>query len=207
MNIGLNIRRVLVLALSVVWLKIAVDLIFHFGPESARAWFGLRAIVALVAYSTLMIILNTIFLVRISRLPSGELDSISRVTLVLAFLASIFSCWSTETTIKFVQIYIVIPTIIALLIASPSVTIGKLRSAAILILSLTLLWPSDKCVNPTNWWWLNTLGASPLTYLLPVNILLLLAGGHKSVFSRYCVPAVVAVYYAGSLFHRLMDGY
>lgn len=207
MDIGLNIKRVLLLVLSAAWVKVAVDLVFFFGPESARAWFGLRAVIAVATFSTIMIILNTVFLVKISREPSGELDSLSRVTLVLAFLASIFSCWATETTIKFLQIYIVIPAIIALLVASPHEKLGRLRSTSILVLALTLLWPSDKCANPTNWWWLNTLGASPLTYLLPVNILLLLAGGHKGAFSRYCVPAVVAVYYAGSLFHRLVEGY
>jgi hypothetical protein len=207
MDIGLNIKRVLIVLFSAAWVKLAVDLVFFFGPESARAWFGLRAVIALVSFSAIMVILNTVFLVKISRGPTGTLNTLSRVTLVLAFLSSIFSCWATETNVKFLQIYIVIPVIIALLVALPHAAIGRLKSSAFLLLAVILLWPSDKCVNPANWWWLNTLGASPLAYLLPVNVLVLLAGGHKGSFSRLFVPAVVVVYYTGSLFHRFVEGY
>ena len=199
--------RVTLVLFSAVWAKLAVGLVFFFGPESAREWFGTRAIVAMVSFSIAVIFLNFYFLVKSPQRPTLKISRSSRAVIVVAFLGGIFACWDAGTTIKFFQIYIVVPAIIVLLASSPDLAMGRWYTTTIVTLSLILLWPGDTCENPANWWWLNKFGASPLTYLFPINVLGVLAYNNLGVVARFVVPLVVAVYFVGSVYHRFVQGY
>jgi hypothetical protein len=195
---------VLFLLLTILWLKLAYDVVFNFGPESAHSWFPLRAVVAICAFSLAFSLLNIFVLVHPDDCGSSLTVTKTRKALIVAaFLGSLFSCWSTETHMKAVDMYLIIPAIILLLILSFEESAWKEARYTLLALSILLLIPNDKCANPQNWWWLNNVGASPMTYIAPVNILLCLmtkAGDRTSV--RVVCIILVTLYYMACVYHR-----
>jgi hypothetical protein len=126
-----------------------------------------------------------------------------KALIVAALLAGIFSCWSSEIPTKFMDIYLVIPAMVLLIIVSPENNVLPRTRYTLLILSLFLLVPNDICGNPMNWWWINKVGASPLTYACPVNVLLLLTMKKANRAVAGIVSVLVVLYYLGALYHRL----
>lgn len=49
---------------------------------------------------------------------------------------------------------------------------NKIGVFVLLSLSILLLLPNDKCYNPFNYWWIEKFGASPLTYLPTMFVIL-----------------------------------
>ncbi len=198
------LRCVLFLLLTILWLKLAYDAVFNFGPESAHSWFPLRAVIAICAFSLVFSLLNIFVLVHPDDCgPSLTVTKTRKALIVTAFLGSLFSCWLTETPAKALDMYLIIPAIILLLILSSEESVRKETHYVLLALSILLLIPNDKCANPQNWWWLNKVGASPMTYIAPVNILLCLttkAGDRTSV--RVGCIILAALYYMACVYHR-----
>jgi len=194
--------------LGALWLKLAYDLIFNFGPESARSWFPPYAVVAMSTYSLFLVGLNVYLLVSTFRLQAEpRLTSTNKSLIIAAFLASLFSCTTARTVAKFVDMYFIIPAII-LVVASASQDLLARRTRHLLLsLSLLLLIPNDTCENPQNWWWICRIGASPLTYVPPINILLPLTRGTPRRPVLIVILVVVALYYLASVYHRLVGGY
>jgi hypothetical protein len=203
------LQQLLLLVLTTLWLKLAYDVVFNFGPESARFWFPLRAVIAVCSISLVFSALNVFLLVHPDDCrPSSMLTKPRKALIAVAFLGSIFSCWLDETVAKALDIYLVIPAIILLLILSAEANARRATHYVMLGLSIFLLIPNDKCANPQNWWWINHVGASPMTYAAPVNALLCLttrAGNRPSV--RIVCTTVVVLYYVACVYHCCFGGY
>lgn len=202
------VRKILLCLLTILWLKLAYDLIFNFGPESARSWFPSYVVISMSGFSLFLALFNIYALAYGERCrPSLTLPKTRKALIVAAFLASIFSCWSADTPTKFVDMYIIIPAIVLLIIVSPDDDVSARTRYVLLILSALLLLPNDKCENPQNWWWINNVGASPLTYVLPVNVLLYLTTEAADRVIVKIASVVVVMYYAACVYHRLVGGY
>jgi hypothetical protein len=202
------LQFVLFLLLSILWLKLAYDVVFDFGPESAREWFPLRAVISICTASLAFSLLNIFALVHPDECDRSLAVTKTRKALITtAFLGSFFACWLAETLTKALDMYLIIPTIILLLILSSDSGFRKRTHYIFLALSIFLLIPNDKCANPQNWWWINKIGASPMTYVAPVNILLCLTTkvGDRTSVRVVCV-ILVALYYLACVYHRLGDG-
>lgn len=76
----------------------------------------------------------------------------------------------------------------------------------LLIISFLLLIPNDKCRNPFNYWWIHKVGASPLTYL-PTMFVILFAIGGLYGRNKYLTTIILYGLCAGALFlaigHRI----
>lgn len=76
----------------------------------------------------------------------------------------------------------------------------------LLIISLLLLIPNDKCRNMFNYWWIGKVGASPLTYLPTMFVILFGIGGLYGR-NKYLTTLIVYGLCAGALFiaigHRI----
>jgi len=98
---------------------------------------------------------------------------------------------------------LVLPIIAAMLYYN-----GKKEFAILLLLiiSFLLLIPNDKCRNPFNYWWIHKLGASPLTYL-PTMFVILFAIGGLYGRNKYLTTIILYGLCAGALFlaigHRI----
>ena len=202
------LRSGLFVVAGLLWLKLAYDLVFDFGPESARDWFPPTAVVAMSAFSFYLFALSAIGLAGQLRPPAEpRLTGEKQVLIAAAFLASLFSCWAAENEQKFAQMYVLIPLIVFLVIGARRGGVsGRLRFA-LLLLSLPLLIPGDLCENPQNWWWIRQLGASPLTYLLPITVLLHLTGAEPRRPLRIALHVAVWPYFIACVYHRLTGGY
>lgn len=190
--------------LAALWLKLAYDVVILFGADAPPFFFPRRAVIAIGGVSLLFALLNAVVLLRGDAFhASRELLKSRKALIVLALLGSMFSCWATETPQKAVDIYLVIPALILLLLVSPETRVGTATHLALLSLAIVLLIPNDTCANPQNGWWVEQIGASPMTYVAPVNLLLCLtsrAGGRTSVFAACAV--LTGLYYAACVFHR-----
>lgn len=194
----------LYILLSVLWLKLAYDLIFNFGPESARSWFPRYVVAAMSAYSLFLICLNAYLLFSLSRVQSEpRLTSIKKSLIIAAFLGSLFSCTTAQTVAKFVDMYFIIPAIILIVAAASQGLLAPKTRHLLLSLSLLLLIPNDTCENPQNWWWVCNIGASPLTYVLPINVLLPLTTSTPRRPILVVILVVVTLYYLACVYHRL----
>jgi hypothetical protein len=203
-NASAWLQQLLLLLLTTLWLKLAYDVVFNFGPESAREWFPLRAVIGVCSISLVFSALNVFLLLHPDDCrPSSTVTKPRKALIAAAFLGSLFSCRVTETVAKGVDMYLAIPVIILLLILSAETNARKATHYVLLGLSILLLIPNDKCANPQNWWWINQVGASPMTYTAPVNALLWLttrAGNRASV--RIVCTTVVVLYYMACVYHR-----
>ncbi|MDT7833307.1 hypothetical protein RQM59_13010 [Flavobacteriaceae bacterium S356] len=76
----------------------------------------------------------------------------------------------------------------------------------LLMMSLLLLIPNDKCRNPFNYWWIQKVGASPLTYLPTMFVILFSIGGLYGK-NKYLTTVIIYGLCAGALFlamgHRI----
>jgi len=54
----------------------------------------------------------------------------------------------------------------------------------VLLLSLLLLIPNDNCSNPFNYWWINTMGASPLMYVPNMYAALFVTAGLHGIHPK-----------------------
>ena len=208
MNVENLLRKLVICLLTVLWLKMAYDLVFDFGPDSARSWFGLHAVISMTCFALLISASNLYLLVhRDLCCVTDTLTKQKKAVIVIAFLSSLFGCWASPSVIKFVDMYFIIPGIIVLLIISTERETKRTNRLAILGLSLLLLIPNDACKNPQNWWWVKKLGLSPLTYAMPVNAMLLLTakGGGKLI--SVMVYALVCMYFIACVYHRWTGGY
>jgi len=195
----------LYILLSVLWLKLAYDLIFNFGPESARRWFPPYAVVAMSAYSLFLVGLNVYLLLSTYRVQAEpRLTGMNKSLIIAAFLASLFSCTLAQTAAKFVDMYFVIPAIILIVAAVPRDQLTPKIRYLLLSLSLLLLIPNDTCENPQNWWWVCRVGASPLTYVPPINVLLPLTTSSPRRPVLVVILVVVVLYYLACVYHRLV---
>jgi len=202
------LRSSLFVVAGLLWLKLAYDLIFDFGPESARDWFPPTAVAAMSAFSVYLFALNAIGLAGQQRPPAEtRLTGEKQILITAAFLASLFSCWASENVQKFAQMYVLIPLIVFLVIGARRGVVSRGLRLALLLLSVPLLIPSDLCENPQNWWWIRQLGASPLTYLLPLTVLLHLTGREPRRPLLIALHAAVWPYYLACVYHRLTGGY
>lgn len=76
----------------------------------------------------------------------------------------------------------------------------------LLVMSFALLIPNDKCRNPFNYWWIQKVGASPLTYLPTMFVTLFAIGGLYGK-NKYLTTLIIYAMCAGALFlaigHRI----
>ncbi|MEQ6123297.1 hypothetical protein AAON49_03740 [Pseudotenacibaculum sp. MALMAid0570] len=76
----------------------------------------------------------------------------------------------------------------------------------LLCLSFLLLIPNDKCRNPFNYWWIRKVGASPLTYLPTMFVMLFAITGLYGK-NKYLITLILYGLCAGALFlaigHRI----
>lgn len=76
----------------------------------------------------------------------------------------------------------------------------------LLLMSFALLIPNDKCRNPFNYWWIQKVGASPLTYLPTMFVILFGIGGLYGK-NKYLTTLIIYGMCAGALFlaigHRI----
>jgi hypothetical protein len=66
-------------------------------------------------------------------------------------------------------------------------TFTKMKTSAIaglMVMALFILIPNDDCANPFNYWWINTIGASPLMYAPNLYAILLVTSGLFNIHSR-----------------------
>jgi len=195
---------VLYILFSVLWLKLACDLIFNLGPESGRPRIPLYAVVSISAYSLCLVGLNVYLLFSTSRLQAEpRLTSMKKSLIIAAFLGSLFSCTIAQTVAKFVDMYFIIPAIILIVATVSQDGLTPKTRYLLLSLSLLLLVPNDTCENPQNWWWVCNIGASPLTYVLPINVLLPLTTSAPRRPIVVVILVVVALYYLACVYHRV----
>lgn len=76
----------------------------------------------------------------------------------------------------------------------------------LLVMSFLLLIPNDKCRNPFNYWWIQKVGASPLTYLPTMFVTLFAIAGLYGK-NKYLTTLIIYGMCAGALFlaigHRI----
>ncbi|MFY0604778.1 MAG: hypothetical protein JXQ93_12640 [Flavobacteriaceae bacterium] len=72
----------------------------------------------------------------------------------------------------------------------------------LLAMSFLLLIPNDKCMNPFNYWWIQKVGASPLTYLPTMFVILFTISGLYGK-NKYLTTIIVYGLCAGALFLAL----
>ncbi|MHC4573417.1 MAG: hypothetical protein ACYS76_04695 [Planctomycetota bacterium] len=200
--------QLLLIVLTVLWAKLAYDVLFDFGPEDARSWFPPYAVISAAAFALVVSVLNIYLLAR----PHGwqasaVLAKRAKALVVASLLASIFGCWASETRIKFADIYVIVPALILLVVTTPEDGIPAWRRWCFMLLSVLLLIPNDKCEKPQNWWWVINLGASPLTYALPVNVLVCVTGCSLGKVAWWLLSVLVGLYYCACVYHRLVGGY
>jgi len=203
-----RIRLALYVVLTFLWLKMAYDLLFAFGPESARYWFPLRAVLCETAMALFLAGFNIYLLARLEH-QAGQLcmTTPKKLLVVAAFLAGMLSCMDTATRMKFLDMYVIIP-VTTLLIVAWSKNMDRFAVRYVLMfLAALLLLPNDKCANPPNWWWINNVNASPLTYALPVNVQLYMTMRSTNKFVMVATLTVVVLYHAGCIFHRWIGRY
>lgn len=82
---------------------------------------------------------------------------------------------------------LIIPVVAGLLYYKNKMEIGIL---ILLICSFLLLVPNDKCYNPFNHWWISKIGASPLTYL-PVMLVILFAVVGLNGKNKYLIFIII----------------
>lgn len=77
---------------------------------------------------------------------------------------------------------------------------------SLLVMSFLLLIPNDKCFNPFNYWWIDKVGASPLTYLPTMLVILFAISGFYGK-NKYLISVILYGLCAGALFlaigHRI----
>jgi len=201
-------RLLLYLVLIFFWSKLAYDLQFAFGPESARYWFPLRAVIAETAMALFLVCINIYVVVRLER-QTGQfrITTLKKLLIVSAFLAGLLSCTDSENLMKFLDIYVFIPAAILLVIAWPAKTECLAIRYILMLLAAVLLLPNDTCENPPNWWWINNVGSSPLTYALPINVQLYMTMRSTNKFVVTATLVIVVLYHAGSIFHQWIGRY
>ena len=198
----------LLIVLTALWAKLAYDVIFDFGPEGARSWFPIYAVVAVSAFAIVISVLNIFLLGRSCDCQASYLSTKRAKVLVIAsLLASLFGCWASETRIKFVDMYLVIPALILIIVITPKDGVLAWRRWFFILTSLFLLIPNDKCENPQNWWWVTNVGASPLTYALPVNILVYVTSRSLGKVTWVLVSVLVGLYFCACVYHWMVGRY
>ena len=90
---------------------------------------------------------------------------------------------------------------------APEGPLPRWRHYFLLLLSALLLVPNDLCENPQNWWWVQHVGASPLTYAAAVNALILLTTRGPSRRITHAAWVLALLCYAAGVYHRLVGGY
>ncbi len=98
---------------------------------------------------------------------------------------------------------LVLPVIAAMLYYNNK---KELAIFLLLVMSFVLLIPNDKCRNPFNYWWIQKVGASPLTYLPTMFVTLFAIGGLYGK-NKYLTTLIIYAMCAGALFlaigHRI----
>jgi hypothetical protein len=207
-NVERVTRGVLYAVLTLFWFKLAYDLTIGYWLDPEVWGFPIRAL-AIMAIAAVSLALLNICVLWGPEPYSGPpiISARGRLLIIAAFLASYAACNDPRPAMKFLDMYVLIPAMI-LLVARYSADVSKLSfRMTILLLAAVLLLPNDICRNPQNAWWIDACFASPLTYALPVNVLLYLSEpGNDKRLLRVSFLIVVAYYFA-CLFHRWTGNY
>lgn len=196
------LRGILILVLTLLWLKLAFDLTF---TNSTRSWFPLYTVILMAAGSLFFAILNVYVLAHGKVDFTRHLPKARKAFIIIVFLSSYFACGISHPLMKFIDMCFVVPAIVLLVIfARKNVSIQI--HYILLILFFILLIPNDPCRNPQNQWWVDLIGVSPLMYILQINIFLYLT---TEEFSKFIVKTgyVITVFYGiGAVYHALSGG-
>jgi hypothetical protein len=197
-----NIIKVLLLtvftAASALSIKATYDLL---GSDIFPVWFVPGFILTII----ILISMSLYFVFQISKRPEhGRLlaskQSISLWTImILSFISTtsvhgfypfhrnVFWILPTVDSMMKINYAVVVVGLFACIVFAGIYLYSPMKHLAVMglmMIALLLLIPNDNCANPFNYWWIKTIGASPLMYVPNMYAAIFVVGGLNNVHPK-----------------------